>query len=442
MRRERARNSAGKRTNGLHGWVVACALFALAGLVASGISWRTHWQVRSSPPTARPSCTLSESTGCADTARSDYAVVLGVPIALWSACGFAALLTLALIGIRRRNGESFPHGLLFATAASAAAVSLTMALIARLVLGVFCVECTVIQVLTVATFACAGLQLRDKRLGPVRALSADLRRLAASPRTTAAVGLLGATAAVLLVVLYPRHEWRGPSLPDLPFSLGAGPLGGRGELPSGLTDDGHPYLGAAQPRVTVVEYSDYECPVCRHAHAGLRDIVGRHPDRIRLVHVNLPLDQACNRAVPRPFHRRACELARAAVCAEPRERFWEMNDAFFERQDGHGAIDPLEVAAAVGIADTAAFRVCLDGADADATVRRDVEQAIAGLVDVGLGTGTPAFEITDASGRLVGRYLGIGGEQGLPEDVLRRLDAGWPEEPGEAGPQGDGRQGQ
>ncbi|MBI5500912.1 MAG: thioredoxin domain-containing protein [Deltaproteobacteria bacterium] len=439
MSREEARNSAGSRTNGLHGWMVACALFALAGLVASGISWRTHWQVRSAPPTVRPSCTLSESTGCADTARSSYAVVLGVPIALWSACGFGALLVLAVLGLRRRPDHAFPTGLLFAVAGLAAAAGVTMALIARFVLGVFCVECTVIQVLAVATFACAALQLREVRLGPSRALAADVRRLVSYPRTTVAVTLFGAAGVLLLVVFYPEHEWRAPGIPGLPPGAGTLPLSGQAGIPGGVTAEGHPYLGAAEPRVTVVEYSDYQCPVCRGAHAALRDMVARHPDRIRLVHVHLPLDQACNRAVPRPFHVQACELARAAVCAERAGRFWEMNDALFEHQDDRARLDAVTLAPLAGIADSAALRGCIDGPDSDAAVRRDIEQGIAALAGVGPGLGTPAFEIFDASGRLAGRYLGIGGDDGLPEDVLRRLDAGWPEETGETSPQGDGR---
>jgi protein-disulfide isomerase/uncharacterized membrane protein len=438
VKREETNSDARMRRRGLHGWMVAGALFALAGLVASGIAWRTHWQVRNSPPSFRPACSVSETVDCAKAARSDFAVFLRVPIALWSACGFIALLVFALLGLRREPEGAFASGLFFAFAAAAAAVSVAMALVARLLLQVLCPECTVIQVLSVAVFVCAALQLRDLHSGPVAALAADLRVLRARSSATVSVVALGVLVVVLLIALYPQHRWRAPAMPGLPVNVPAGDLTGPAGVPTGTTDDGHPYIGAAAPVVTIVEYSDYQCPFCRHAHSALREIVRRHAARIRLVHIQFPLDQSCNPALPKPFHKQACELARAACCAEQQGLFWEMNDRLFARQDPHGTLDATVLARDIGVADPAAFHACLDGAAGRDPVQRDVVLGVQMLTGAGFGAGTPAFELRDASGTVFGRYLGVGGAQGMPEDVLRRLDAGWPEEPGDARPP-DGR---
>lgn len=84
--------------------------------------------------------------------------------------------------------------------------------------------------------------------------------------------------------------------------------------------------------LTIVEYSDHECPYCARAHAGLRAAVARRPD-IRIEHRNFPLDPSCNPAVRPPFHRDACALARAAICAGEQGRLRQMNDALYANRD-------------------------------------------------------------------------------------------------------------
>jgi protein-disulfide isomerase/uncharacterized membrane protein len=381
---------------------------------------------------------VSQTVDCAKAARSSYAVFLRVPIALWSALGFVALLVLPLLGLRRRPESAFPSGLFAALAAAAAGVSVVMALVARLALGVLCPECTVIQVLSVATFVCAALQLRDVRLGPLAALGADVRVLRDHPAAALSVGALGTAVVALLIALYPQHRWLPAAMPGLPMHVPTAALAGPGDVPTGVTDDGHPFLGAARPLVTIVEYSDYQCPFCRHAHRALRDIVRRHPDRIRLVHVHFPLDQSCNPAVLQPFHKQSCELARAAYCAGRQGLFWQMSDALFEHQSPHDLLDVSALAREIAVPDLDAFRACVDAGEGQADVQRDIAQGIDTLLGAGLGAGTPAFELRDATGEVLGRYLGVGGDKGMPESTLRRLDAGWPEEPGDARPR-DGR---
>ena len=72
--------------------------------------------------------------------------------------------------------------------------------------------------------------------------------------------------------------WKTPGWSDLPT------------LASGNDERGHHWIGAADPRLTIVEFSDYECPHCRAAHKAIRVLAARHPEQIRLVHRHLPLD--------------------------------------------------------------------------------------------------------------------------------------------------------
>ncbi|MBN1772226.1 MAG: thioredoxin domain-containing protein [Deltaproteobacteria bacterium] len=421
-------NREGRRRGGPYGWLVAGALFALAGVIASGMAWRTHWVVRSQSPAFQPACSISETVDCAKAVRSGYAVVLRVPIALWSGIGFTALLGCALVGLKRRPAGAPASGLFFALAALAAVVSVVMFVLSRVVLGIICPECTGIQVLSLLVLVCAALQLREVRLGPVRALAADLRALRGRPRLSAGLVLAGALGVALLIAFYPQHHWTPPPLlPGLPAEVGRTPLAGPEGLPTGRTADGDPYIGAAEARLTIVELSDYECPFCAHAHRVLREFVRRHPDRLRLVHRHLPLDRACNPALGQPFHGAACAWAAAAVCAGEQGRFWEMNDVLFELQAEARQLGSIGVAERAGVPDPEAFLACLGARATAERLVAEVVRSVEWLRDARLGLATPAFELRVGAETVVGRYVGFGGDRGVPEDVVRRLYAGWPD---------------
>ncbi len=80
--------------------------------------------------------------------------------------------------------------------------------------------------------------------------------------------------------------------------------------------DAAPVRGPADAWVTIVEFSDFECPFCRDAEPTLEAVVAAHPADVRLVYKEYPL----------PFHDRAMPAALAADCAGQQLKFWEMHD--------------------------------------------------------------------------------------------------------------------
>ena len=77
--------------------------------------------------------------------------------------------------------------------------------------------------------------------------------------------------------------------------------------------------GAAKPLVTIVEYSDFQCPHCLTAARALDELVVVYPDDVRIVFRHFPL----------PFHKQAEPAARASVAAGLQQRFWAMHDKLF-----------------------------------------------------------------------------------------------------------------
>lgn len=82
--------------------------------------------------------------------------------------------------------------------------------------------------------------------------------------------------------------------------------------------------GSAQAKVTIVEFSDFQCPACRQAEAAIKQILADYPQEVRLVYRHLPLIQIHKQAMA------AAELAEAAYAAG---KFWQMHDLLFERQN-------------------------------------------------------------------------------------------------------------
>jgi protein-disulfide isomerase len=82
-------------------------------------------------------------------------------------------------------------------------------------------------------------------------------------------------------------------------------------------------LGPAHARVTIVEYGDFECPICKQAAPGLKRLHERFPGELRFAWRHYPLEEV---------HPHALAAAEAAECAGAQGKFWEMHDLLLENQ--------------------------------------------------------------------------------------------------------------
>ena len=120
-----------------------------------------------------------------------------------------------------------------------------------------------------------------------------------------------------------------------------------------------PSEGKADAPVTVVEYSDFQCPFCLRVMPTLKQLRTKYGDRMRLVWKDFPLAQ---------IHPQAFVAAQAGNCAREQGKFWEYHDKLFANQ---GALQPdalKKYAAEVGL-DAAKFNQCLDSSKYEARVQ-------------------------------------------------------------------------
>lgn len=97
----------------------------------------------------------------------------------------------------------------------------------------------------------------------------------------------------------------------------------RPELPVlNVSADGDPWTGADDAPITIIEFSDFECPYCRRSVPLLKELLTKYPGKLKLVY----------RDFPGPNHQQALSAAEAAQCAAEQGRFWEYHDALFIRQ--------------------------------------------------------------------------------------------------------------
>ena len=135
----------------------------------------------------------------------------------------------------------------------------------------------------------------------------------------------------------------------------------RHEVTLAATD---PAVGSASAPVTIVEFSDFQCPFCQRVAPTLKQVQKAYGDKVRVVWKDFPLTQ---------IHPEAFKAGEAAHCAGEQGKFWEYHDRLFANQQ---ALQPdrLKQYAADSGLDTAKFNACVDTAKYGDRVREGVTQ--------------------------------------------------------------------
>jgi protein-disulfide isomerase len=140
---------------------------------------------------------------------------------------------------------------------------------------------------------------------------------------------------------------------------------------------GHPQRGRDDAPVTIVEFTDFQCPYCRKAEATLDQVLAAYGENVRLIHMDFPL----------PHHSGAFGAAIAARCADEQGKFWPYHDALLASQSNFTAAGFKSLARELGL-DPANFGRCLDSGRYAAEVESD--RSVGERIGI---SGTPSFVI-------------------------------------------------
>jgi protein-disulfide isomerase len=208
--------------------------------------------------------------------------------------------------------------------------------------------------------------------------------------------IVGTCIIALLFIatkLYLPHYW---NLENSPIST---------NLPTGVTESGHPWIGAENPVLTIEEYTDYQCFQCAKTHFMLRSLIENNRTSLRLVHRHYPMDQEFNSTVVQDvFHIGSGKMALLAIYAMTQNKFWQMNDALFQLARSREPFNTRYLAEKTGIP-SPELVAALSHPDTNKLLNLDIRQGMKLRI-----TGTPSFVIE-------GKVF----QGSIPLDILQKI---------------------
>jgi protein-disulfide isomerase len=169
-----------------------------------------------------------------------------------------------------------------------------------------------------------------------------------------------------------------------------------------------PSRGPASAPVTIVEFSDFQCPFCARVNATIAQVLSHYGERVRLVFRDYPL----------PIHADAPKAHEAGRCAAEQGKFWPMHDRLFADQAALAPDGLKRSAGEIGL-DRARFDACLDSGRHAAAVQKDLAAGQSAGV-----TGTPAFFV---NGRMIAGAHPFAEFRRLIDDELQRKGVAVPD---------------
>ena len=255
---------------------------------------------------ARPMACLG--TGCDAVRASAYSTWWGVPVPVFGVLGYALLAIVIL-------AESMFSGFLARWARRAFLVmtgfgflfSLYLEYLQGFVIHAYCVWCVTSGVVMTALFVLAIIDV--VHAGPKAEPATQFTRV----RNLVAVCAAGVLVGVPAFYLLARHSKLAPTgAPATPTNLA-----------ERLVRAGSYHTGNPLALLTVVEFGDFECPVCARGEIAAREIRAQYAHRIRFVFRQFPLES---------IHPNAEKAAEASECAGEQGKFWEMVEKIYSRQ--------------------------------------------------------------------------------------------------------------
>ncbi len=345
------------------------ALFLLNGValvaIGTGILLTQHfYSVRSGTAGFKSFCNINDSMNCDLVAASPRAeLVLGLPISSFATGWFLALFVISLIAHQRfwrREAIRACAGL----ALLGSIISFSYLIIMATQIKTYCLLCLGMDGLSALALASVWV-LRPEGLSQHRPKLSQWKVFA-----------LIVGGSLLFSVLTLKWALYEESFPEATISDTVKAIL---ETPvvSVRTSDDPLSIGPANAPITLVEFSDFQCPFCRIAAYNINSVVNRYPHKIKIIFRNFPLNQACNSNVQQTAHPIACEAARAALCAHKQGKFEETYKKLFQEQATFAPGRPLEITREImklSRQDPLQIQGCMDSPEVKTAIARDVEE--------------------------------------------------------------------
>jgi uncharacterized membrane protein len=320
-------------------------------------------------------CAISRAINCDTVSQSSYSIFLNLPVPVWGVIGYGFLLLCLLLAGSKSAEKKRIWSIVFWISLVFACYSVILALISTYLISSYCIMCIVSYGVNLALLFYAWLiRRRFSDAGLVKDTKEDILYLWKKRTRSLAVFSLFIISVIGIWIFYPVYwNFQAPLLSD--------------STPTGISGAGHPWIGAESPTLEITEFADYQCFQCKKMHFFLRQLVAKHPDKIRLVHRHYPMDHTVNPIVKEPFHEGSGAMALIAISAARMNNFWPVNDYLFGIAGKTQVIEIKELAERVGLNYEELKRTMSDR-QTQIDLRRDIWKGNKLRI-----TGTPAYLI-------------------------------------------------
>jgi protein-disulfide isomerase/uncharacterized membrane protein len=301
------------------------------GLMASVYLSVSHYRVYTDMG-YRSFCAISRAINCDTVSQSPYAIFLNVPVPVWGIGGYFFFMLFLFLAEKGKLKQARLWTIAFLIALLFSLYSLVLAFISSYYIGAYCLVCiftyAVNFLLAYFTWLITTRFSRKHFVGRIRE---DVEYLKSRKKKVAVLTGTFVLIAAAVILFFPAY-----------WNIGTAESAVR--LPTGITADGHPWIGAQSPKLEIIEFTDYQCFQCKKMYFFLRRLIAEHPDKIRLVHRHFPMDHKLNPIVKAPFHVGSGAMALMAIAAMSQQRFWQMNDVLYAADLKKGMINIRKVA--------------------------------------------------------------------------------------------------
>ena len=330
-------------------------------------------------------CNINDTFNCDIVNLSTYATLLGQPISLW---GVFTNLTLLFLGLsayieEKESKKYFTTLLSILFAVGIVAVSILLATVSFFVLETYCLFCILAYILSLISLgsliAWKHSPLPQNRPGLITELL-DFKKY-----SHLFLPILLIIPITLITHSIVKTNMAGQYLKQLDSLLDEWTDSPIIEF---QTEEALIHTTAQEPKMTILEFADFQCPACKNASGVLHNFMKSRND-VKFIFMFFPLDNACNESAVRSGNGRSCWLASATYCANKQDqnKGWLMHDWIFEVFRDIKRSDLNKVASDIGL-DQEQFTKCLDDNNTLEFIKSQARQGEKANI-----TGTPSIFI-------------------------------------------------
>jgi len=362
---------------------VLAILYLVGGALAIWLL-QIHFRLALGTGTLAGSCSvlaIPGGSGCEDVAASRFSQLGFMPLAGIALGYYIAQLFMRLWVQMNPQASREPLYVSHALATGAVLVSAVMAGLSLFVVKSFCLGCAGLWLVNLLAWPISAIATTGK-LGGLISANFEIFRPGKNPLQADRLrtGLIVSGVAVLLVAAFAglvQHNESnrltgGAQANDVIQRWDAAPAAIL--PPEALAGD---RAKGAEPEaavMTVVKFSDFQCPACQRAAQLFKPFYLRNKDRVRFVYRHFPLDGSCNPYAPNGGHFLACQTAKTSICAAKQGKFFPFHDFVMDNQALLSPAKLQEGIKSLGL-DEAKLSNCLSSEEANTELSRDMSWA-------------------------------------------------------------------